>query len=143
VALDAQHKQEGDVALGISHSGSSVDVVDALAISALYPSQTFNSLNFKLNYLISQLQINFKELTMKAKKDENVKTFFDWAWRSWIKEDIKKTKQSRLEKPPSRLCPVIASTLKLKTFSTATSIKLGYWLSTTLTKSIFSRLQKS
>jgi hypothetical protein len=24
---------------------------------------------------------------MKAKKDENVKTFFDWAWKSWIKED--------------------------------------------------------
>jgi hypothetical protein len=24
---------------------------------------------------------------MKNKKDENVKTFFDWAWKSWIKED--------------------------------------------------------
>jgi hypothetical protein len=23
---------------------------------------------------------------MKAKKDENVKTFNDWAWKSWIKE---------------------------------------------------------
>jgi hypothetical protein len=26
---------------------------------------------------------------MKTKKDENVKTFFDWAWKSWIKEDNK------------------------------------------------------